>query len=605
VLISPLTAYRLSKTVVKTGLFSAVVATFLSISYNNLFPSASYQTNALLAQISRQLSITPNGTSFIPNDVAPFILSASVIRVNVIWFLSLILSIASALNATLFQQWSRRYLEITRHRVAPHKRARTRAYMFNGIDSFKMSRTVKAMPILLHTSIFLFFAGLVDFLWQANPTVGLWVLGFISALSLAYLTFTVLPIVYLNCPYSTPVSELSWKLSQFLLLSILCLIQGSEGFIHRYRTPRLRHWTKLREVVNTQIEARREWLDRGLQKIIMLNATSPSSTADVEALSWTLTALDDDRELEDFVARVPGFFESTTVQEAPSIMISLMDVHTSQLPNQFDPTLGSCINDLLKTCVPGTSPLMEEARKSRLRICMRALWYFAREYSGPKAPLPPHVRAIFATPEMTSLIQSEKDLAARLIGGCFHSLIVKKLVWAISSCERLDQLDLSYLAGFLGQTTSEVTDSLSQQGAIELASIISLASSLVDTLVEERVPPEVQDICQKSLKILTDDLLLTLSNSGTELAADMKNTFQETYTKALAQDSRTPHWLIDSLRQISGALTPAQVPQPQVPTLVTLPAGSLRRSTSNISLQSSEGSASAASPLLGATTGTS
>ncbi|KAH9169488.1 hypothetical protein EDB89DRAFT_1831035, partial [Lactarius sanguifluus] len=101
------------------------------------------------------------------------------IRVNIIWFLSLVLSIVSALNATLFQQWARRYLEVTRHRVAPHKRARTRAYMFDGITTFKMSRAVKAMPMLLHLSIFLFFAGLIDFLWNVNSTIGHWVLGFI------------------------------------------------------------------------------------------------------------------------------------------------------------------------------------------------------------------------------------------------------------------------------------------------------------------------------------------------------------------------------------------------------------------------------------------
>jgi hypothetical protein len=593
---------------VKTGLFSSVIATFLNMSYDNLFPDETATTNTLLTQISRQLVDISNGVSSQTDATfatQPFTPSTSVIRINIIWFLSLVLSIASALNATLFQQWSRRYLEITRNRVAPHKRARTRAYMFNGIASFKMSRAVKAMPILLHLSIFLFFAGLVEFLWNANSTVGRWVLGFISALSLAYLTFTVLPNLYLNCPYSTPVSELSWRLSQYLLLSILHLIQGFEGLFLRYRTRGLSQWTQWREAVHTQIKERREWLKRGLQKSIIINATKAPQTTDEDALSWTLTVLDDDREFEDFVARVPGFFESTTVQEASSIMLSLMDVHTSQ-PDQFDPILGSCINDLLKTCVPGTSPLMEELRKSRLRICMRTLWYFAREYNQPghKTSLPPYVRAIFATPEMTGWIQSEEDLAARLIGRCFHSLIVKKLVWDIDSCDHHGQLpsneDLSCLAGLLGKTASEVTDSLDQPGAIELASIVSLASSLVPTSVGERVPPEVQVIFQTSLKILlTDNLLLTLSESETELPADLKNTFRETYNKA--QDSQAPDWLINPLRQISEVLSMVpdqpQMPQPQMPTLALPAAGSLIN-TSYISIPSREGSAS---PLLGPT----
>ncbi|KAH9023993.1 hypothetical protein EDB84DRAFT_1248280, partial [Lactarius hengduanensis] len=212
-------------TLVFTGLFSSVVATFLAISYNDLFPDT---TKTLLAQISRQLVDISNGVSSqedatFSND--SFTPSASAIRVNVIWFLSLVLSIVSALNATLFQQWARRYLEITRRRVAPHKRARTRAYMFDGIADFKMSRAVKAMPMLLHLSIFLFFAGLIDFLWNANSTVGCWILGFISVFTFAYLVLTVLPNLYLNCPYSTPLSELSWRLSQHLLLLILHLIR--------------------------------------------------------------------------------------------------------------------------------------------------------------------------------------------------------------------------------------------------------------------------------------------------------------------------------------------------------------------------------------------
>ncbi|KAH8982741.1 hypothetical protein EDB86DRAFT_2772231, partial [Lactarius hatsudake] len=189
--------------------FSGVVATFLSISYNNLFPNYTDRTNTLLAQISQQLFDISKGVSSL-NDVPfsndfSFTPSPSAIRVNVIWFLSLVLSIASAVNATLFQQWARRYLELTRRRVAPHKRARTRAYMYNGIASFKMSRAVKAMPVLLHLSIFLFFAGLIDFLWDTNSTVGNWTFGSIMVFGFFYLALTVLPNLCLNCPYSTPV----------------------------------------------------------------------------------------------------------------------------------------------------------------------------------------------------------------------------------------------------------------------------------------------------------------------------------------------------------------------------------------------------------------
>ncbi|KAH9031971.1 hypothetical protein EDB84DRAFT_154821 [Lactarius hengduanensis] len=591
-----------------TGLFSGVIATFLSISYYDLFPNSTDTTNALLAQISLQLVNISNDVPSL-NDVTigtGFTPSAATIRVNVIWFLSLVLSIVSAINATLFQQWSRRYLEITRRRVAPHRRARTRAYMFDGIASFKMSRVVKAMPMLLHLSIFLFFAGLIDFLWNANSTIGHWILGFISVFTFAYLAMTVLPNLYLNCPYSTPLSELSWRFSQHLLLIFLHFIQGLEDLLLSYRfssgEPTYRPvqesnwWTRWRKAVKTRINERREWLKVGLQDCIMLNAIDAPSTTDENALSWTLTVLDDDREFEDFVARVPGFFESASVPNASSVMLSLMDDQSSR-PDQFDPVLGSRVNDLLNTCVPGTSPLKEELRKNRLRVCMRTLWYFAREYNqlGDATPLPSYVRTVFANPEMSRRIQSEDDLAARLIGRCFSSLVARKLAQDIGSRNnlhaRVNSAELSCLAAILGKTSREAADLLREPGAFSLTNIASLMSSETHTLVEERVPLEVLDIFLKTL-----DILFAEAPPDAELPPDLVAVLHE--TTPLGQRSRALDLRVDRLRQIVEGLSVA----PDVPgvTRLELPGhepglGSPANASYN-SLQSRDGSML---PLLG------
>lgn len=39
-----------------------------------------------------------------------------------------------ALAATLMQQWSRRYRQLTQARTVPYKRARTREYLFVGVQ---------------------------------------------------------------------------------------------------------------------------------------------------------------------------------------------------------------------------------------------------------------------------------------------------------------------------------------------------------------------------------------------------------------------------------------------------------------------------------------
>ncbi|KAI0266172.1 hypothetical protein BC834DRAFT_782276, partial [Gloeopeniophorella convolvens] len=134
----------------------------------------------------------------------PFKPTASAIRVNIMWFLSLALSLTCALSATLMQQWSRQYMELSGHRGAPHKRARVRAYLFKGIERFRMARAVETIPLLLHISVFLFFIGLVDFLLSINKAVAWVFFGYVALFTTVYAIMTLLPNMFLNCPYRTP-----------------------------------------------------------------------------------------------------------------------------------------------------------------------------------------------------------------------------------------------------------------------------------------------------------------------------------------------------------------------------------------------------------------
>jgi hypothetical protein len=523
---------------VKTGLFSGIVSTFLSISIPYI-----QQTG---------------NTNYIPHW--------SAVIVNILWLVSLILSLSSALFATLFQQWSRRYLELAQRRVALHRRARIRGYMFDGISTFKMTLAVKLMPVLLHLSIFSFFVGLFVFVWQIHAVAGHCVLGFISIFTFGYVVLTMLPHIYLNSPYSTPFSELAWRTSQRFLLAIFFSVKQFQGLFVLWRKPTYQPpeelelagwWTRWENMVKTRIKTHKKWLKDGLQKSIMDGALAAPSEMDKGALAWTLTVLDDDREFEDFVARVPGFFDSSSIPHAPSVILPLMDDQSAQ----FDPVLGSRINDLLKTCVPGTSPLTEQLRKNRLRVCLRTLWYCARGYnqSFTTDPLPSYVRTTFANPEMTRRIQSEEDLAARLIGHCFSSLVVKKLTNDIGS--RTDhgphdyEGELSCLAAILGKTSAEVATLLSQPGAISLANIVTLISSEMDTLANKGVPSEVQEIFLKTLDILFADSPWTLPNAElrAELPPGLLTIFRE--TSPLGLRLRAPDLQVNQLRQILEGLS--------------------------------------------------
>jgi hypothetical protein len=68
-------------------------------------------------------------------------------HVDILWFLSLALSLISALAATL--RW---YLHLARAHTTLHERARARAYLFEGVQAFRLSQAVAAVPRAVSSS---------------------------------------------------------------------------------------------------------------------------------------------------------------------------------------------------------------------------------------------------------------------------------------------------------------------------------------------------------------------------------------------------------------------------------------------------------------------
>ncbi|KAH9031425.1 hypothetical protein EDB83DRAFT_1843985 [Lactarius deliciosus] len=495
-----------------TGLFSATVAAFIIESYKMLSPDSSNTTNALLTQISVQLVNISNGTplaSVAVQGSQSFKPTASAVRVNVFWFLSLVLSLNCALSATLIQQWARRYQELAQRRGANHRRGRMRAYIFDGLSRFRMAQAVATMPKLLHISVFLFFAGLVEFLFPIDTTVAYATLGCIMVFALAHVILTVLPNIYLNCPYGTPLSGFTWRISQLSVFGFLWTILKMEGL---FRQPLLKFWSlanqhvtdshmlkTCRETLEREVKTRRQWFSQGLRKSIELGAYRAESRVVTSALEWTLTALDEDKEIEDFAARVPGFFDSRVVPDA-TLVLSLM----SHQPNT-DPVLGSRLYDLLKTCIPETSVLDEKTRKNRLRICVNCLWYFGRAYNqhGVSQLLPPYFPD-FLIPEITRRIQAEDDSTLRVIGRCFVALITNKLAADINSRNiPVSDAELACLSTILSTKRQDVALLLRHPGAIECTSMVFLAMDDIYSSKFEKVPLYVLDMVRQTLSILS------------------------------------------------------------------------------------------------------
>ncbi|KAJ7105639.1 hypothetical protein C8R44DRAFT_531999, partial [Mycena epipterygia] len=136
----------------------------------------------------------------------PFTPSASSLVCNALWFLSLGLSLSCALIATLLEQWARDYLHRSEIRSAPVIRARIFSFLYYGLKWFNMHTVVEVIPLLLHTSLIFFFAGLVAFLIPVNTAMMVIAAAILAIVSGVYSIRSFPPLRYLDCPYRTPLS---------------------------------------------------------------------------------------------------------------------------------------------------------------------------------------------------------------------------------------------------------------------------------------------------------------------------------------------------------------------------------------------------------------
>ncbi|KAJ7080256.1 hypothetical protein C8R44DRAFT_824418 [Mycena epipterygia] len=112
------------------ALFSAIVTAFIIESYKTLNRDSGDLTVQLLSQISQQLAAVTNGSTFNVPQTLPFSPPATSVVCNAFWFISLGLSLACALVATLVEQWARDFLHRTDMRSAPLIRTRMFSYIY-------------------------------------------------------------------------------------------------------------------------------------------------------------------------------------------------------------------------------------------------------------------------------------------------------------------------------------------------------------------------------------------------------------------------------------------------------------------------------------------
>jgi hypothetical protein len=408
----------LTRSLFQTGLFASTVAQFISSSFPSLRQDPNAITQSLLSQISQQLPGSPNSTTTTASpsvNADSFKPPASVVFVNAVWIVSLVLSLTCALMATLLQQWARRYLQLTQRNHPPHVRAHIREYFALGAARFRVSTFVEALPALLLISVLLFFSGLVVYAFRANNIVASITLVIVASCSLWYLALSLVPLVFHDCPYQTPLSTLFWFFAQVIPLSVFSVAHyGAKFFCHKMRVVST---DVVERFQNRQID-KKEAFSQGM--ISMLEGSAKRFSLDIyrSALCRTLDLLDEDHELEEFVAGIPGLSESEALRmfdelspnDGGRVVLAALPGPTS-----FHDQLPWSIVMLSHRAI--TSSLSEFIRRRRTQACLKALYYIPGAIRDVLAPYAAGTRyclrilPLLNSPESLDLIEELWDTA--------------------------------------------------------------------------------------------------------------------------------------------------------------------------------------------------
>ncbi|KAK0493139.1 hypothetical protein EDD18DRAFT_431297 [Armillaria luteobubalina] len=175
------------------GLFSAISASLLfeMVLIQGAIANGSSLDNVPASSLNPYTKFTPATTD---------------VWVNGLWFTSLSLSLATALVAVLVKQWLHHYLALPSG--TPQERSHVRQFRYGGFQKWHVFVIVGLLPVLMHLALGIFFIGLTVFLVPLRPGLS-WVIGVGTVV--AYTTYLItifLPILYPQCPYRTPLSDL-------------------------------------------------------------------------------------------------------------------------------------------------------------------------------------------------------------------------------------------------------------------------------------------------------------------------------------------------------------------------------------------------------------
>ncbi|GJE95412.1 hypothetical protein PsYK624_115960 [Phanerochaete sordida] len=218
------------------GLFSAVVTTFLVATYPSLQPDNTDELVFLMRQSLAQNYSFVDGVlrpmAPFPND-PPFEIPLWALRVNGLWFASLIVSLSTASFGMLVKQWLIEYVAMEQW-ISPEEQLRARQYRLPGLRHWKVFEIAAVLPLLLHISLGLFFVGLSFYTAAANETIGRATFTLVAGWAFFALLTLVAPLASPRCPYKVTLFKAALRVGRRYVTSHLwkpgrAAIDGAAG----------------------------------------------------------------------------------------------------------------------------------------------------------------------------------------------------------------------------------------------------------------------------------------------------------------------------------------------------------------------------------------
>lgn len=187
----------------KTGLYSAVLTAFVVVSFTQLQEDTAAESLKVLRLIANQTTGGVALSGQLSNSTAtPFQPSITAIRVNILWFASLVISLSTASFAILVKQWLRAYMAFTS--TSPQGQMRIRHFRRSGLDTWRVLGIASMLPLFIQISLALFFVGLCFFTVDIHPAIGNTTIPLVGAWAFLLIASTLSPIFSSRCPFKTP-----------------------------------------------------------------------------------------------------------------------------------------------------------------------------------------------------------------------------------------------------------------------------------------------------------------------------------------------------------------------------------------------------------------